>query len=78
MSMAAKLSNLGNRISGASLQMEGHADVPSQSAKDLQESEALGSSSSHLPSWSPARRLPPSCPNIRHGLEIHVTLIEEL
>ena len=54
MSMAAKSSDLGNRMSGANPQTEGHADVPSQSAKDLQESEALGSSPSCLLSWSPA------------------------
>ena len=78
MSMAAKSSNLGDRLSGANLQMEGHVDMPSQSAKDLQELEALGSSPSHSPSWSPARRLPSSHPNIRHCLEIHVTLTEEL
>ena len=76
--MAAKLSDLEDRMSGASLQMEGHVDVPSQSAKDLQESEALGSSPSHSPFWSPARRLPSSCPNIRYCLEIHVTLTKEL
>ena len=70
MSMAAKLSDLGNRTSGASL--------PSQSAKDLWESKALGSSPSNLQSWSLARRLPSSHPNIRHCLEIHVTLMEEL
>ena len=78
MSMAAKLSDLGNRTSRANLQIEGHADMPSQSAKDLQESEALDSSPSHLPSWSPARRLPSSHPNTRHCLEIQVTLMEEL
>ena len=78
MSMAAKLSDLGNRTSGANLQMEGHADMPSQSAKDQQESEALGSSPSHSLSWSPARRPPSSLPNTRHCLEIQVTLMEEL
>ena len=78
MSMAAKVSNLGNRTSGANLQMEGHADVLSQSAKDLQESEALGSSPSCLLSWSPAMRLLYSCPNTRHCLEIQVTLTDEL
>ena len=78
MSMAAKSSDLGNRMSGADPQMEGHVDMPSQSAKDLWESEALGSSPSHLPSWSPARRLPSSHPNMKHCLEIHVTLTEEL
>ena len=42
MSMAAKLSGLVDKTSGANLQMEGHADMPSQSAKDLWESEASG------------------------------------
>ena len=65
-------------MSGAKLQMEGHADVPSQSAKGLWESETSGSSPSHLPSWSPARRPLSSHPNTRHCLEIHVTLTEEL
>ena len=56
--------------------MEGNADVPSQSAKDLRELGASGSSPSHSPSWSLARRLPLSCPNIRYCLEINVTLTE--
>ena len=76
--MAAKSSDLGNRISATNPQMEVPADVPSQSAQDLQDSEALGSSSSHLPSWSLARRLLSSCPNTKHCLEIPVTLTEEL
>ena len=76
--MAAKSSDPGNKISGASPQTEGPTDVPSQSAKDLQESEALGSSPSCSPSWSPARRPPSSHPNMKHCLEIHVTLTEEL
>ena len=76
--MAAKLSDLVNRTSGADLQMEGHADMPSKSAKDLWELEALGSSPSHLPPWSLARRPPSSHPNMKHCLEIHVTLTEEL
>ena len=37
MSMAAKSSDLGDRTSEASLQMEGHIDMPSQSVKDLWE-----------------------------------------
>ena len=78
MSMAAKSSDLEDRTSGANLQMEDHADMPSQSAKDLRELGELGSSPSHLPSWSPARRLPLKCPNTRHFLEIHVTLTKEL
>ena len=78
MSMAAKLSDLGDRTSAANLQMEGHASMPSQSAEDQQESEASGRSPSHLPSWSPARRPPSGCPNTKYCLEIHVTLTEEL
>ena len=78
MSMAAKLSNLVDEISGANLQMEGHADGPPKSAKDLQELETSDSSPSHSLSWSPARRLPSSCPNRKHCLEICVTLTEEL
>ena len=77
-SMAAKLCDLGDRMSGANLQTEGHADMPSQSAEDQQELEALDSPPSHLPSWSPSRRLPSGCPNTKFCLEIHVTLTEEL
>ena len=76
--MAAKLSNLVDETSGANLQMEGHADMPPQSAKDLQEPEASDSSPSHLPSWSLARRVSSSHPNMKHCLEICVTLTEEL
>ena len=77
-SMATKSSDLEDRTSGANLKMEGHADVPSQSTKGPGESGALGSSPSHSPSWSPARRSPSSHPNIRHCLAIHVTLTIEL
>ena len=52
--------------------------MPSQSAKDLWELEALSSSPSNLPSWSPTRRLLSSHPNMKHCLEICVTLTEEL
>ena len=69
MSMATKLSDLVDKMSGANLQMEGHVDMPSQSAKDLWESEALGSPPSHLPSCSLARRPQSSHPNTKHCLE---------
>ena len=78
MSLAAKLSNLGDRTSGANLHMEGHADVPSQSAEDQWESEAMGSSPSCFPSWYLARRLPSDHPNARYCLKIYVALTEEL
>ena len=65
-SMAAKSSNLVDETSGVNLQMEGHMDVPPQSARDLQELEAWESSPSHLLSWSPAQRLPSGHPNMKH------------
>ena len=58
--------------------MKGPTDVPSQSAKDLWESEGLGSSPCCSPSWSLARKPPSSHPNTKHCLEIHVALTEEL
>ena len=78
MSMAAKSSDLVDKMSGTNLQMEGHADVPPQSTKDLWELEASDSSPSHSPSWSLARREPSSLPNTKHCLEICATLTEEL
>ena len=78
MSMAAKLSDLVDKTSGANLEVDGHAEVPTQSAKDLWEPEEEDSSPSHLPSWSPAWRPPSSCPNMKYCLEIQVALIEEL
>ena len=78
MSMAAKSSGLLDETSGANLQMEGHMDMPPQSAKDIWEPKASDSSPSHSPSWSLARRPLSSCPNTKHSLEIHVTLTEEL
>ena len=75
--MAVKLSDLVDETSGATLQVEGHMDVLTKSVKDLQELEALDSSPSQSPSWSPARRPPSSCPNTKYCLEICVSLTEE-
>ena len=50
MSMAAKLSDPVDEMSGANLQMEDQVDMLSQSVKDLHEPKALDSSPSHLPS----------------------------
>ena len=68
--MAAKSSDLVGKTSGPNLQTDGHMDVPTQSAKDPQEPEEEDSSPSHLPSWSPAQRLPSSHPNMKYCLEI--------
>ena len=77
MSMATRSSNLEDQASGASPQMEGHMDVQPQSQQGTEEMGVLGSSPSPLPSWSPARRLPPSHPNTKYCLGIHVTLTKE-
>ena len=76
--MAAKLSDLVDKMSGANLKADGHPEVPTQSAKDLWEPEEEDTSPSYLPSWSPAQRLPSSCPNMKYYLVIQVTLMEEL
>ena len=57
-SVAVKSSDLVDKMSGANLQADGHVEVPTQSATDLQEPEEEDSFPSHLPSWSPAWRLP--------------------
>ena len=54
MSMAAKSSDLVDKTSGANLQVDGHVEVPTHSAKDPQEPDKEDISPSHLPSWSPA------------------------
>ena len=76
--MAAKLSDLAEGMSGASLQVDGQTEEPTQGAKDLQDLEEDNSSPSLLPLWSPAQRLPSSHPNMKYCLEIQVTLTEEL
>ena len=45
--MAAKSSDLVDKMSGANLQVDGHVEVPTQSAKDLWEPEEEDSSPSH-------------------------------
>ena len=76
--MAAKLSDLGDKMPGANLQADGQTEVPNQGPKDLWGSEEEDSSPSHLLSWSPARRSMSGHPNMRYCLEIQVTLTEEL
>ena len=78
MSVAVKLSDLVDKISGANLQVDGHAEVPTQSAMDLWEPEEEDSSPSCSPSWSPAQRLLSSHLNMKCCLEIWVTLTKEL
>ena len=75
--MATRSSDLEDQMSGANLQTEGNVGMESQHQKGPEETGALGSPPSHLPSWSPARGLPPNCPNTRYCLGIHVTLTIE-
>ena len=70
MSMAAKLSNLADKTSGANLQVDGQTEEPTQGMKDLWEPEEEDSSPSHSPLWSPAWRPPSGHPNVRYCLEI--------
>ena len=77
-SMAAKLSDLAEGMSGASLQVDGQMEEPTQGTKDLWESEEDDSSPSHSQLWSQSQRLPSGCPNTKYCLEIQVTLTEEL
>ena len=58
--------------------MDDHMEVPTQIVKNPWEPEEEDSSPSHLPSWSLAQRPPSSSPNMKHFLEIQVTLTEEL
>ena len=48
MSMAAKSSDLVDKMSGANLQVDGHAEVPTQGAKDLRKLKEEDSSPSCL------------------------------
>ena len=75
--MAAKSSNLSDKMSEANLQADGQAKKPAQGAVDQQEMEEEDSSPHHLPMWSPVQRLPLGCLNTKHCLEIQVTLTDE-
>ena len=70
MSMAAKSSDLVDQMSGANLQVDCQAEVPTQGAKDLWETEEEDSSPSHSPIWSPSQRLPSGHPNMKYCLKI--------
>ena len=78
MSMAAKLSNLVDEMSEANLQVDGQAEKPAQGVANLQEMEEEAISPLCLPMWSPVQRPPIGCLNMKHCLEIWVTLTDEL
>ena len=70
MSLAAKLSDLSDKMSEANLQVDGQAEKPAQGAADQQEMEEEDGSPPNLLMWSPVQRLPLGCLNIKHCLEI--------
>ena len=70
MSMAAKLSNSGDKMSEANLQTGGQMEKPAHGAVDRQEMEEEDSSPHHSPAWSPVHRLPSGHLDMKHCLEI--------
>ena len=76
MSMAAKLSDLGDKMSEANLQADGQVEKPAQGAVDQQEQEEEDGSPPNSLTCSPVQRLPLGCLNTKHCLEIQVTLMD--
>ena len=69
MSMAAKSSDLGDKISEANPQADGQVEKPAQGAVDEWETEEEDSYPHNLPMWSPVQRLPLGHLNMKHCLE---------
>ena len=76
-SMATRSSDSEDWTLGDNLPTKGHIPKPSRGKKDPEEMGALGSTPSHLPSWSLAKKPLPGHSNTRHCLGIHVTLTKE-
>ena len=76
--MAVKSSNLADKTSEANLQADGQMEKPAQGAVDLWEMEEEDSSPLCLLMWSPVQRPLLGCLNVKHCLEIQVTLTDEL
>ena len=75
--MAAKSSDLFDKTSEANLQPDGQTGEPAQGMVDLWEMEEEDSSPLLLPTWSPVQRLLLGHLNMKHCLEIRVTLTDE-
>ena len=65
-------------MSEANLQTNGQAEKPAQGAADQWEMEEGDSSPHDSPMCSPVQRPPLGCLNMKHCLEIQVTLTDEL
>ena len=70
MSMAAKLSNSGYKMSEANLQAEGQTEKPAYGAADWWGMEEGDSSPHDSLAWSPVHRPLSGCLNAKHCLEI--------
>ena len=78
MSMAAKLSDSGDKTSEANLQADGQAEKPVQGAAVQWETEEEDSSPPNLPTWSPVQRPPLGLSQYKTLLRNKVTLMDEL
>ena len=76
--MTAKMSDRGDNITEANLQVDGLREEPAQRAVDRQEMEEEDSSPHNSPMWSPVQRLPTGLLNTNYCLLIQVTLTDEL
>ena len=70
MSMAAKSSDLGDKMSEANLQADGQAEKPAQGTVDQQKMEEEDSFPHNSLTWSPVQRPLSGCLNMKHFLEI--------
>ena len=70
MSMAAKLSDLSDKMSEANFHADGQVEKPAQGAVDWWEIEEEDSSPHNSLMWSPVQRLPLGHLNMKHCLEI--------
>ena len=78
MSIAAKSSGLGDKMSEANLKADGQVEKPAQGAVDQQETEEKDGSPPNSLMWSPVQRPLLGHLNTKHCLEIQVTLTDEL
>ena len=76
--MAAKSSDLVDKMSEANLQVDGQMEKPVQGAADLWEMEEEDSCPLCSLMWSPVQRHLLGHLNTKHCLEIQVTLTDEL
>ena len=77
MSMATRSSDLDDQKPGIKIQTEDHTLTPSSGQNGPEDPEAFGSTPSHSPSWSPAKKPTPDWPETQYCLEIEVTSSED-